>query len=112
MVSSFSLWNWSESCSPAWTTMTLPQYRSVEAKTSSYPQGLSTRFTSTANLSRSRRFGDISLISTVLTQPADESQGLLRRHDLFGPPQVLRRVDREPEAGVPERAHPALGREV
>src|ERR1700722_17678228 len=43
IVSSLTLWYWSESWCPALTWRTLPTYRSVWAQISSYPQGFSTR---------------------------------------------------------------------
>src|SRR3954453_18728833 len=51
-------------------------------------------------------------MSTVLTQPADESQGRVRPEELFCAPKVLRRVHRHPDAPVAKSAEAAGGGEL
>src|ERR687895_224484 len=89
---------------------------------SSWPQGFSTLFTSTANRSRSSRFGD-SLCTCGLSQAAASGQNAIgsppcreeigmRRDELLRDAQILQRVDGEPDPAVAVRGQPALGGEL
>src|SRR5919108_2207446 len=116
MTSSLRRWNWRLSCSPLRMKSTFPQYRSVAAKTISWPQGFSTRSTGTAKRSRSRRFGVSSLMRRSYSArcPSSSLSGppRMRAQVVVGQAKVLRRVDGEPDALVAERAQTLLARQL
>src|SRR3954447_18069600 len=80
---------------------------------SSQPHGFSTRRGVDAQRSRASKFGESTLMPLPShRRPAPGAPVEMPGHELLGAAQVLRRVDRQPDALVAVTAELPLGREL